>query len=88
MKKPRAAGDRVKTDRKDAELLVRLLMPARRRRSRCRRLPSRPREPLEEGLKRRFSRSQATSTNLPDGGCELPDWLAAAGSNTKERSTT
>jgi transposase len=26
MKKPRAAGDRVKTDRKDAELLVRLLM--------------------------------------------------------------
>jgi transposase len=29
MKKPRAAGDRVKTDRKDAELLVRLLMPAR-----------------------------------------------------------
>jgi transposase len=28
MKKPRAAGDRVKTDRKDAELLVRLLMPA------------------------------------------------------------
>jgi hypothetical protein len=29
MKKPRAAGDRVKTDRKDAELLVRLLMSAR-----------------------------------------------------------
>jgi transposase len=29
MKKPRAAGDRVKTDRNDAELLVRLLMPAR-----------------------------------------------------------
>jgi transposase len=26
MKKPPAAGDRVKTDRKDAELLVRLLM--------------------------------------------------------------
>jgi transposase len=26
MKKPRAAGDRVKTDRKDAELLVGLLM--------------------------------------------------------------
>jgi hypothetical protein len=29
MKKPRGAGDRVKTDRKDAELLVRVLMPAR-----------------------------------------------------------
>jgi hypothetical protein len=28
-------------------------------------------------LKRPFSRSQAASANVPDGGCELPDWPAS-----------